>query len=39
MAIAVIGGLISSNFLCLVYVPGFFVVMDDLARRAEQEVR
>lgn len=32
MAIAVIGGLISSTFLSLVYVPAFFTVMDDLER-------
>jgi len=30
MAIAVIGGLISSTILSLVYVPAFFTVMDDL---------
>ncbi len=32
MAIAVIGGLIGSTVLSLVFVPSFFVVMDDLAR-------
>ncbi|MGE0697978.1 MAG: efflux RND transporter permease subunit [Hyphomicrobiaceae bacterium] len=32
MAIAVIGGLISSTLLSLVFVPAVFVVMDDLAR-------
>jgi hypothetical protein len=32
MAIAVIGGLIASTFLSLVFVPSFYVVMDDLAR-------
>jgi multidrug efflux pump subunit AcrB len=32
MAIAVIGGLIVSTFLSLVFVPSFYVVMDDLAR-------
>lgn len=32
MAIAVIGGLISSTILSLVYVPAFFTVMDDLQR-------
>ncbi len=32
MAIAVIGGLISSTILSLVYVPAFFTVMDDLER-------
>ncbi len=32
MAIAVIGGLIASTFLSLVFVPSFYVVMDDVAR-------
>ncbi|MGY3617960.1 efflux RND transporter permease subunit [Bradyrhizobium sp. USDA 10063] len=32
MAIAVIGGLVSSTLLSLVYVPAFFTVMDDLER-------
>ena len=32
MAIAVIGGLLSSTVLSLVYVPVFFTVMDDLER-------
>lgn len=32
MAIAVIGGLIVSTFLSLVFVPAFFVLMDDLSR-------
>ncbi len=32
MAIAVIGGLVSSTLLSLVFVPAVFVVMDDLAR-------
>jgi multidrug efflux pump subunit AcrB len=32
MAIAVIGGLIASTFLSLVFVPSFYIVMDDLAR-------
>jgi multidrug efflux pump subunit AcrB len=32
MAIAVIGGLIVSTFLSLLFVPSFYVVMDDLAR-------
>jgi hydrophobe/amphiphile efflux-1 (HAE1) family protein len=32
MAIAVIGGLIASTFLSLIFVPSFFVAMDDLAR-------
>ena len=34
MAIAVIGGLIVSTFLSLVFVPSFYIVMDDLARLA-----
>jgi hypothetical protein len=32
MAIAVIGGLISSTLLSLVFVPAVFVALDDLAR-------
>lgn len=32
MAIAVIGGLLSSTILSLVYVPAFFTAMDDLER-------
>jgi hydrophobic/amphiphilic exporter-1 (mainly G- bacteria), HAE1 family len=32
MAIAVIGGLIASTFLSLVFVPSFYIVMDDMAR-------
>jgi hypothetical protein len=32
MAIAVIGGLIVSTFLSLVFVPAFFAIMDDLSR-------
>ncbi|MGE0765483.1 MAG: efflux RND transporter permease subunit [Hyphomicrobiaceae bacterium] len=32
MAIAVIGGLLSSTFLSLVFVPAVFVVLDDVAR-------
>lgn len=32
MAIAVIGGLITSTFLSLIFVPSFYLVMDDLAR-------
>jgi multidrug efflux pump subunit AcrB len=32
MAIAVIGGLIASTFLSLIFVPSFYIVMDDLAR-------
>lgn len=32
MAIAVIGGLVSSTLLSLVYVPAFYTVMDDLQR-------
>ena len=32
MAIAVIGGLIASTILSLVFVPSFYIVMDDLAR-------
>jgi multidrug efflux pump subunit AcrB len=32
MAIAVIGGLLVSTVLSLVFVPSFYVVMDDLAR-------
>jgi hypothetical protein len=32
MAVAVIGGLISSTLLSLVFVPAVFVVMDDVGR-------
>jgi hydrophobic/amphiphilic exporter-1 (mainly G- bacteria), HAE1 family len=32
MAIAVIGGLIAATFLSLVFVPSFYIAMDDLAR-------
>jgi hypothetical protein len=32
MAIAVIGGLVASTFLSLVFVPAFFILMDDLSR-------
>jgi multidrug efflux pump subunit AcrB len=32
MAIAVIGGLIAATFLSLVFIPSFYIVMDDLAR-------
>jgi multidrug efflux pump subunit AcrB len=32
MAIAVIGGLIAATFLSLVFVPSFFIVMDDVSR-------
>lgn len=32
MAIGVIGGLIVSTFLSLVFVPSFYIIMDDLAR-------
>jgi hydrophobe/amphiphile efflux-1 (HAE1) family protein len=32
MAIAVIGGLIAATFLSLVFVPSYYIVMDDLAR-------
>jgi hypothetical protein len=32
MAIAVIGGLLVSTLLSLVFVPAFFILMDDLSR-------
>ena len=32
MAIAVIGGLIVSTLLSLLFVPAFFTIMDDLGR-------
>jgi HAE1 family hydrophobic/amphiphilic exporter-1 len=32
MAIALIGGLLSSTFLSLVFVPAAFTIMDDLGR-------
>ena len=31
MAIAVVGGLISSTFLSLLYIPAIFTIVDDLA--------
>jgi len=31
MAIAVLGGLISSTFLSLLYIPSIFTIVDDLA--------
>jgi hypothetical protein len=34
MAIAVIGGLMSSTLLSLVFVPAVFAVMDDIAKLA-----
>jgi hypothetical protein len=34
MAIAVIGGLLSSTLLSLVFVPAVFAVMDDIGRLA-----
>jgi multidrug efflux pump subunit AcrB len=39
MAIAIIGGLVSSTVLSLVYVPAFYTVMDDLERWIRQRVR
>ena len=39
MAIAIIGGLISSTVLSLVYVPAFFTVMDDLERWIRKRFR
>jgi HAE1 family hydrophobic/amphiphilic exporter-1 len=39
MAVAVIGGLISSTILSLVYVPAFFTVMDDLERWIRRHFR
>ena len=32
MAIAVIGGLIAATFLSLIFVPSFYIVMDDISR-------
>jgi hypothetical protein len=32
MAIAVVGGLLVSTFLSLLFVPAFFTIMDDLGR-------
>jgi hydrophobic/amphiphilic exporter-1 (mainly G- bacteria), HAE1 family len=32
MAIAVIGGLITATFLSLIFVPSFYIVMDDVSR-------
>ena len=31
MAIAVVGGLISSTFLSLLYIPAIFTIVDDIA--------
>ena len=31
MAIAVLGGLISSTFLSLLYIPAIFTIVDDVA--------
>jgi multidrug efflux pump subunit AcrB len=39
IAIAVIGGLIVSTLLSLVFVPAFFVLMDDVGRFARRFVR
>jgi multidrug efflux pump subunit AcrB len=39
MAIAVIGGLVVSTLLSLLFVPAFFLVMDDLARLASSGFR
>ena len=39
MAIAVIGGLITSTLLSLVYVPVFFTIMDDLQKFAGRWLR
>ncbi|WP_108659641.1 efflux RND transporter permease subunit [Acuticoccus kandeliae] len=36
MAIAVIGGLLSSTALSLIYVPAVYTIMDDLSRRLRQ---
>jgi multidrug efflux pump subunit AcrB len=39
MAVAVIGGIITSTFLTLVIVPAFFTVIDDLERKAAPRFR
>ena len=39
MAIAVIGGLLVSTVLCLVFVPSFYAVMDDLSKLDELALR
>jgi HAE1 family hydrophobic/amphiphilic exporter-1 len=39
MAIAVIGGLVMSTMLSLVFVPSFYMVMDRLSKRAAQFFR
>jgi hydrophobe/amphiphile efflux-1 (HAE1) family protein len=36
MAIAVLGGLISSTFLSLLYIPAIFTIVDDFAQRARR---
>jgi len=39
MAIAVIGGLITSTLLSLLYVPVVFILMDGLKTRAERRMK
>lgn len=39
MAIAVLGGLISSTFLSLLYIPAIFTIVDDVAQFARRNLR
>ena len=39
MAIAVIGGLVMSTLLSLVFVPAVFTVMDDVGTRLRSDAR
>ncbi|MCV0413761.1 MAG: efflux RND transporter permease subunit [Brevundimonas sp.] len=39
MAIAVLGGLISSTFLSLLYIPAIFTIVDDVAQFARRRLR
>ena len=38
MAIAVLGGLISSTFLSLLYIPAIFTIVDDVAQFARRRL-
>ncbi|NBB65614.1 acriflavine resistance protein B [Pseudomonas sp. ODNR1LW] len=39
MAIAVLGGLISSTFLSLLYIPAIFTIVDDVAQKVRRILR
>ena len=38
MAIAVLGGLISSTFLSLLYIPAIFTIIDDIAHWGRRRI-